>query len=241
MRFSLAEQQGWLEGNTLRLAVTIVDGGSRSITPTALSPASVFRRLRVIANGGATLEDVEQYGRCHQMFAVLLPPAEPRCRIAEEWGNTSTNATLGSPGAGQPIPAGESRAVVFSLMSSFLNQGECIPRDFIPVILELELGEATDAWTAVGMDWCIQRPHILADMVHLDMRLQNSHARHIVEGKSHPIHVQGMYPLQASIRLDTLSHLSEALRGSTKFILPSTLLLALLSHSSETHWLEPTM
>ena len=106
MRFSLAEQQGWLVGNTLRLAMTIVNGGASSITPTACSPASMFRRLRVIANGGATLEDAEQYGRCQQMFSLLLPPDELRCRITEEWGNTSTNASLGSPGGGQPIPAG---------------------------------------------------------------------------------------------------------------------------------------
>ena len=216
MRFSLAEQQGWLVGSTLRLAMTIVNGGTSTITPNALSPASMFRRLRVIANGGATLEDIEQYGRCHQMFSHLLPPDELMCRVSEEWGNTTTSPNLGSPGAGQPIPAGEARTVVFSLMSSFLNQGKYIPLNFVPVVIELELGEVSDAFVGLAMDWYIQRPQILADVVHLDMTLQNSYARHVIEGKSLPLNFQGMYSLQASIPSGSTQYTFPIVRGFTR-------------------------
>ena len=74
MRFNLADQAGWLDGTTLRLAFTITnirkDG---SLTPVVDSPASMLRRVRVVANGSAVIEDVEEYGRVYQMFSEMLP------------------------------------------------------------------------------------------------------------------------------------------------------------------------
>jgi hypothetical protein len=78
MRFNLADQQGWLDGSTLRLMMTIVNDSASPSIPAAFSPASMFRRVRIIANGSAINEDVELYGRCHQMFSFLLPPDELR-------------------------------------------------------------------------------------------------------------------------------------------------------------------
>ena len=77
LRFSLADQMGWLVGDTVRLVMTLhnarvpvppVDGtpgDARLLTPLTDSPASIFRRLRLTANGSATIEDIEEYGRTH--------------------------------------------------------------------------------------------------------------------------------------------------------------------------------
>ena len=59
MRFSLADQQGWLDGGTVRLIFKLtnlhVTGSLQAVTD---SPASMFRRMRVIANGSAVIEEI---------------------------------------------------------------------------------------------------------------------------------------------------------------------------------------
>ena len=71
MRFNLADQNGWLEGNTLRLVFTLHNATANPLVPICDSPASMFRRLRVIGNGSAMIEDIEEYGRVHEMFSML--------------------------------------------------------------------------------------------------------------------------------------------------------------------------
>ena len=75
LRFSLADQQGWLDAGTLRLAFTITDKSTAALVPIGDNPASLFRRLRVIANGSCEIENIENYGRVNQMFNILLPSA----------------------------------------------------------------------------------------------------------------------------------------------------------------------
>jgi hypothetical protein len=216
MRFNLSDQQGWLDGRTLRLMMTIVNNSANPLIPAALSPASMFRRMRVIANGSAIIEDVELYGRCHQLFSFMLPPDELRNRISEEWGNSATAATLTAPGAGQQIAAGESRVVLCQLMSSFLNQGKYIPLSFLPVVLELELADADAALSGTDINWHVERPQLLADVMHVDVSLQNSYAKHLLDGKSLPPHYDGMYSFQAAIPNGSSQYSLPVVRGFTR-------------------------
>ncbi len=89
MRFSLADQQGWLDGGTVRLIFKLTNlHVTGSLQPITDSPASIFRRLRVIANGSAVLEDCEEQGRVHQMFSELLPAQRRFNNIPEtRWGS----------------------------------------------------------------------------------------------------------------------------------------------------------
>jgi hypothetical protein len=138
--------------------MTIVNDSASPSIPAAFSPASMFRRVRIIANGSAINEDVELYGRCHQMFSFILPPDELRNRISEEWGNAATAATLTAPGDGQQIAAGGSRILLCQLMSPFHIQGQYIPLNFMPVVLELELGDVDAALSGTDLNWHIERP-----------------------------------------------------------------------------------
>ncbi len=75
IRFNLADHAGWLDAGTLRLIFTI----SNNRVPSTLdlfgaTPATVLRRLRIIANGSAVVEDIEDYGRVYQLFSELPPP-----------------------------------------------------------------------------------------------------------------------------------------------------------------------
>ena len=74
MRFSLTDEQGFLDGSTVRLIFKLTNlSGDTSLPPMVDSPASMFRRLRIMCNGSGVVEDVEQYGRVHQSFSHLLP------------------------------------------------------------------------------------------------------------------------------------------------------------------------
>ena len=74
LRFNLADQQGWLDAGTLRLAFTITSRNTTTdLVPIVDNPASLFRRLRVIANGSCEIENIENYGRVNQMFTATSP------------------------------------------------------------------------------------------------------------------------------------------------------------------------
>ena len=200
MRFNLADQAGWLDGGTLRLAFTITDlRANGAITPLVDSPASMLRRVRIIANSSAVIEDVEEYGRVYQMFSEMLPVQKRFNNISEGWGATYTAGSLDYPFTTDSVPEGGSRQVVVTLLSSFLSQGKMIPLSMLPISIECELGDADDVFDGTGNLWEITRPRLLADVCDLDQALANSYAKHILDGKSLPMYMGGLYSVRAAV------------------------------------------
>jgi hypothetical protein len=167
MRFNLADQNGWLEGSTLRLVMTIHNArNDQPLVPVTDSPASVFRRVRCISNGSSLIEDIEEYGRVHEMFSLLQSSARRYNDHAEGWGSEDAHpSTLNDPGRPDPIPEGAARTVVIRLLSSFLSQGKAIPLNMVPLVLEIELGNADDAFLGpVGTNsWYITQPCLIGE------------------------------------------------------------------------------
>ena len=97
MRFNLADQSGCLQGDTTRLVLTIQNTGATPLQPICDSPASMIRRVRLICNGSAIVEDIEEYSRVHQMFSQLLPSDRRYNDIRESWGATLQAASLDEP------------------------------------------------------------------------------------------------------------------------------------------------
>ena len=226
LRYSLADQSGWLEGNTLRLVMTIHNATANPLRPVVESPASMFRRLRIIANGSAMIEDVEEYGRVHEMFSLLQSSERRYNAHAEGWGSTDvTSSTFNDPGRPDPIPGNSARTVVVKLLSSFLTQGKAIPLNMVPVVVEMELAGADDAFEGTGNAWYITQPRLVADVLTLDNALQNSYASHILQGKQLPFMMHGLYSLRATIP-----------PGSTLFSLPVARAFTRLSTAYVTFW-----
>ncbi len=68
MRFSLAQERGWLDSGTLRLLFRITNRSpTGALVPVTDSPASMFRSLRIVASGSSELERIDDYGRTHQL------------------------------------------------------------------------------------------------------------------------------------------------------------------------------
>ena len=103
LHFNLTDQSGWLQGDTVRLVMTIQNQSTNTLVPNCDSPASMFRRMRFICNGSAVVEDVEEYSRVHQMFSKLLPSDRRYNDIRESWGATEAFASLNTPFAADPI------------------------------------------------------------------------------------------------------------------------------------------
>jgi hypothetical protein len=217
MRFSLADEQGFLDGATVRLIFKITNlSATVALTPVCDSPASMFRRLRILCNGSGIVEDVEQYERVHQMFSELLPSQRRMNNICESWGGSTAASTLSAPGAGAPIAADSERTVVVHLMSSFFSQGKMIPLSMIPAVLELELGELNAAFSGDANKWEISRPRLVADVVTLDQSLMNSYSSHVLSGKSLPMPMTGLYSVTSAIPIGSSQYSFPIVRGFTR-------------------------
>ena len=199
MRFNLADQSGWLVGDTVRLVFQIQNNTANALHPVTDSANGLIRRLRLIANGSAIIEDIEEYSRGSQMFSELLPSARRYNDICETWGATGAAASLNMPFVADPIPGHSSKTVVVHLLSSFLSQGKNIPLNMMPLVIELELDDMDRAFAGTDNDWVITRPRLIADVLTLDNALQNSFAKHVLDSRSLPFMMHGLYSLKATI------------------------------------------
>jgi hypothetical protein len=163
------------------------------------------------------IEDIEEYGRVHEMFSMLQSSARRYNSHAEGWGSTDLHsATLNFPGAPDPIPGNSARTVVVKLLSSFLTQGKAIPLNMVPVVIELELAGANDAFEGFDNSWYITQPRLVGDVLTLDNALQNSYASHILQGKQLPYMMHGLYSLRATIPTGSTMYSLPIARGFTR-------------------------
>ena len=219
IRFNLADHAGWLDGGTLRLIFTLTNNHvSSSLDLVGNASAGVMiRRLRIIANGSAVIEDIENYNRCFQMFSELLPPQRRFTNSLEAWGDEAGHqGTLGLPSSTDAIPANSSRQVCVQLMSSILSQGKLLPLALLPLTIEMELDDVNAAFQGNANDWTVTRPRIVADVLELDQTLQNSYASHILSGKSLPYYLHGMYSVTASVPTGSSLYTLPIARGFTR-------------------------
>ena len=155
--------------------------------------------MRIIANGSAEIEDIDEYSRVFEIFHTLLPADRRGNDVTETWGAAAVEHRLDDPVNQLSLPAGKSRRVVCQLLSPFLNQGKFIPLNMIPAVLELEVGEADYAFSGTGNTWQIFRPRLLADVLSVENSLQNSYAKLMLDGRSLPIPMHGIYSIKSAI------------------------------------------
>ena len=214
VRFSLNDSDGsWLDGSTIRLAFILTNTGAHMMVPTALSPASLFRRLRVLCNG-VEVVDCQDYGRCHQLFASLIPAQRRVEDACEGWGGIygavaaaagmgfgGPGSTLSAPVSPAPVRAGLSKRMLTPLLCPFFSQGKLLPLGLMGAItVELELGDFQDCFNVdETVTWQMIQPEILCDTITVDPSLSNSYASSLLSGKSLPISYHNLFSFQATI------------------------------------------
>jgi hypothetical protein len=163
------------------------------------------------------IEDIEEYGRVHEMFSLLQSSGRRYNDHAEGWGSVDAHpTTFNDPGRPDPIPKGKARTVVIRLLSSFLSQGKAIPLNMVPLVLDLELGDADQAFKGMGNSWYITQPRLIGDVLTLDNSLQNSYASHILQGRQLPFMMHGLYSLRATIPAGSTMYSLAIARGFTR-------------------------
>jgi len=218
VRFNLADHSGWLIPSTLRLAFTIENLKEEGdLVPIVSSPACLFRRMRIIANGSAVIEDVDFFGRTTQLFSEFMSPQKRMIYNGTEWGSGNTASTLNLPATPDPILQDTSRAVIVQLMSNFLSQTKMIPLSMLPLTLECELDPDPDAcFAAAGNLFELSRLRLLGSVVQLDQALQNSYAKHLLDGKTLPFYHPGMYSFIAAVPNGSSLYSLPIVRGFTR-------------------------
>ena len=217
IRLALTGSEGWLDPSTIRVMYDLsnVSTNTNKTLKTIGGPWSFFRRMRLMA-GGTIIEDIDNYGRTHEMFHQFVSPAKSENDTTEGFGwagDILRNRGDGAHPDGKPgqnaqtyfgIPPGLGRTVLFKPLSGLFSQQKYIPLRYCPLILELEVVNdfndpvvypAADGPASVldfaksnsSNEWIISQVQIKCDLVTLDNGLENEYTSHLLSGKSLPI------------------------------------------------------
>ena len=171
-------------------------------------PWQFVRRVRLLV-GGAIVEDIDFYNRCHEMFHCCTNGNTRNNDLAEAFGQRIDDSVLfqdivGNTGANAVnypgIPANRSRTVFFKPLLGIFNQSKYLPIRYAPITLEFELvNNLTDpiinhldddrggaaVWTEANTStiWMINNVQAKMDVVTLDNVLDNEYAQRVSRQK----------------------------------------------------------
>ena len=149
-------------------------------------------------------------------MSELLPSARRSNDIVESWGGTNDTCTLSSPAKPDRIPSYYSRIVCVHLMSGLLACGKMLPLAYMPLTLELEIGDADDAFEGINNQWSISRPKLCCDVLQLDGALNNSYISHLLASKTLPILFQGIHSIRSAFPVGSSQFTLAVARGFSR-------------------------
>ena len=246
LKFQLNGDDGnWLDPSSVVIQFELVNGtaaGGNEVLRPLGQPHLFFKRLRVIA-GGQVVEDIQDFGRNSELIASLQNTLVRDNDDIQGFGGRYDSSDIrelddlplfGADGAARTaaqvairtkqrdfllpaIQAGQSKIVNFRPLCGLLDQDHLIPLKFVPIVLELELGDQNDAiitpfdyvlastWNTVLTAanttnlWQIQNACVKCDILTLDNALNNSFIEHLMAGKSLPLKYQTYISQQSAI------------------------------------------
>ena len=182
IRFRLADHC-FLEPASVRLQMTINNlSTTTDLTPVA-QPLAMFRRARLFM-ASQLVEDWTELGPT----SVLMDRMKPFLRRLSDSLEAHV-LTDGSSDAYSPVPVNGARKVLVQLPFGVLNQQRWLPLHLVAggLILELELGDATQAFAEANADWQLEDVSLHATCHEVDSALANSYAAHVLKGS--PLHL----------------------------------------------------
>ena len=205
----------FLDPNSVRVSFDLKNDDANLKLLNVGGPWCFFRRL-TIKCGGTTIEDVDYYGRTHEMIHKLLPKDVRKNEVDEgfgfelnlsEWRRDNNYRIENKPPNGTVL-ADTKRTVTFKPLAGLFNQPKMIPLQFCPITIELELtdneldplvevpplgaGQAYDESSLNGdgflsQVWSIENPVVLCDLIQIDNQLMNEYSNVVLSGRALPI------------------------------------------------------
>jgi hypothetical protein len=243
IKFQLNGDDGnWLDPSSVVFQFELVNtapvvNSTTNVLRPVGQPHLFFKRLRVLA-GGQVVEDIQDFGRNSELIASLQNEfvrdnndiqgfgarfdssrvqAMEDLRVVDPTNLTSPELLAGIRTYLPQIKAGKSKIVNFRLLCGLLNQDKFLPLKFVPIVLELELGDATDAVVTsqsynvntnydtiyttgnTTNSWQVQNACVKCDICILDNALNNSYIEHLLSGKSLPIQYSTYISQQSAV------------------------------------------
>ena len=144
IKIALTDSNSWLDPSTFRVMFDLRNNASLSaqqLRPIG-GPWAMFRRIKLTCS--QTAEDIDYYGRTHEMMHTLTSKASRENDFCEAFGNELTIIEdykgLDQADSYYGIPGGQSMTVLLKPILGLLNQPKFLPLAKMgPMVLELEL------------------------------------------------------------------------------------------------------
>ncbi len=187
-RFTIAGD-GWLDPQSLRVYAKLANTHASTALQLADGPHTLFSRVRLFI-GGTLVEDLDAYGRSHQLFRRLLMPKDWVENDAIESGLQSYQE--GAPGsvspniAEQQLAAGKYAMFNFAPLLGVMQCGKYLPiRLSGGMQLELTLGDAADGVVAgSSTSYEIQEVSLRCAVAKLDSALESSFSQMMMSNRA---------------------------------------------------------
>ena len=197
----------WLDPSTLRVMFEVRNNSANAnlqLRPIS-GPWVFFRRARLVSS--SVIEDIDHYGRCHEMLHILKSKEIRKNDFSEAFGEELTFLDdimgLNRPARFSGIPGAQSQNVLFKPIFGLLNQPKYLPlKKMGGLSIELELNDnyldaivdpdveiVADRYNTANTstDYQIENVMVKVDLITLDNALQNTYDSHLLSGNAYPI------------------------------------------------------
>jgi hypothetical protein len=185
LRFALASD-GYIDLSSLAVSVDLAMGPIGVATPLVAGGHSLFSRMRWTLSG-TTVEDIEYFNTCSEMFHRLLP------------AEAKSNIELMAFGGNTIQPGSTKNLVTMPKISGLCNQPLWLAGSFLGsqgAILELHLADGDEIFqSGAGQNTTYQLSNcrVLCDVYHISNELANTYANHVLSGR--PL----VYPIKSLV------------------------------------------
>ena len=198
MRFVITGEH-WMDASTLRLAFKVRNNGAQSLQ-LASGPWCLFHQVRCLI-GGTEIENLQYYGRTHELFRHLLMSNAWNVESTTEDFTTYAQANYPQVEPKQ-IGPGQVASMNLTLCLGLLQMDKLLPLKFLGGMqIELTLAEPREAVMpgSPSNEFTIEQPKMQFSTVTLDSALQNSFSSALLQSRALQFHMRTIHLQQMAV------------------------------------------
>lgn len=195
-----------IDASSVRLMFTINNRSTTASLQPYQGPWTCWGRVRLLSQG-REIENIPLYGRHHELFGYQLQTFQDQwaessvCGLGGSWASFSDTAITGSQPKTGKIEAGERAVCMHRLHLSLFSTAKILPVRFMPLEVELQLGDADD-WLApapLSRAFDVSDIKIIYDELILDQSVTDSLYRSLIGNNVISLPCQTAYQFTAPV------------------------------------------